>query len=131
MFWNKKDESHWFDFDDIEIYPSKKRVFLNQENFNALSEKIDLILEYLKLDYVPEQYKTEPAKLTEQKVWNMGECLSKIAEYSAQHYTNTVVAARKKKLDALPKKKRGRPRKGTEVFTEVIHPGSMGKKKEK
>jgi hypothetical protein len=112
MFWNNKKHKslveqyrEWtdlanFEFDDVK---SPKRNALNEENFNTLCEKVDLILEHLKLEYVPEQYRTEPAKLTEQRVWSMSDTLSKIAEYSAQHYVNSVVSDTKKKL--TPKKK--------------------------
>lgn len=98
MFWSKKKPKglveqcrEWtnianFEFDDVR---RPKRNALNEENFDTLCEKIDLILEHLKLDYVPEQYKTEPAKLEKIKEWSMSDCIRDINEYTANYYIAT------------------------------------------
>ena len=104
MFWNKKDYVKRFDHEiviaDIAkmiggVYkvdgwltiPGDKRI-TNTE----LANKLDLILDHLKLKYVPETETKEPAKLVE-----------KITVGSLMYVPDTP--------PTKPKKKRGRPKK--------------------
>jgi len=104
MFWNKKDYVKRFDHEIViaeiakmigGVYkvdgwlkiPGDKRI-TNTE----LANKLDLILDHLKLKYVPETETKEPAKLVE-----------KITVGSLMYVPDTP--------PTKPKKKRGRPKK--------------------
>ena len=112
MFWNKKDYVKRFDHEIViaeiakmigGVYkvdgwlkiPGDKRI-TNTE----LANKLDLILDHLKLKYVPETETKEPAKLVEKEDWH-----PLIGELSGcPMYVSDTPPTK-------PKKKRGRPKK--------------------
>ena len=112
MFWNKKDYVKRFDHEIViaeiakmigGVYkvdgwlkiPGDKRI-TNTE----LANKLDLILDHLKLKYVPETETKEPAKLEEKTEYNFTGATGNSYMYATSGPTPT-----------KPKKKRGRPKK--------------------
>ena len=122
MFWNKKDYVKRFDHEiviaDIAkmiggVYkvdgwlkiPGDKRI-TNTE----LANKLDLILDHLKLKYVPETETKEPAKLVEKSLVSLPHgfgILSGGLNFSAEMDDYILEQAK----GSIPKKKRGRPKK--------------------
>jgi len=72
----------------------------NRREYNLLFERQNLILDHLKLKYVPETETKEPAKLVEKEDWHHF-----IGELSGCPIFATDPPSQK------PKKKRGRPKK--------------------
>jgi len=64
MFWNKKELAELKTL-DIVVKANSDQSNINFKHFN---EKLDLILDHLKLKYVPETETKEPAKLVEKTV---------------------------------------------------------------
>lgn len=107
MFWKK---DFWTDQCN-EMYPLfsfaepyyvpmwKNRELATLEHVNYVNEKLDLILNHLNLEYVPESTKNEPAKLVEKPQ------ISGIAHF--QTWINDMASCG---MDTK-KKKRGRPKK--------------------
>jgi len=112
MFWNKKDYVKRFDHEIViaeiakmigGVYkvdgwlkiPGDKRI-TNTE----LANKLDLILDHLKLKYVPETETKELAKLVEKTEYNFTGATGNSYMYATSGPTPT-----------KPKKKRGRPKK--------------------
>ena len=112
MFWNKKDYVKRFDHEIViaeiakmigGVYkvdgwlkiPGDKRI-TNTE----LANKLDLILDHLKLKYVPETETKKPAKLVEKTEYNFIGAPGNSYMYATSGPTPT-----------KPKKKRGRPKK--------------------
>ena len=116
MFWNKKDYVKRFDHEIViaeiakmigGVYkvdgwlkiPGDKRI-TNTE----LANKLDLILDHLKLKYVPETETKEPAKLEEK------------TDYLTNHVNDWIIGGghtfpEYSPVAPKPKKKRGRPKK--------------------
>jgi len=63
MFWNKKRDDQLIDIVNTVCSELTKRI-------NKQDAKLDLILDHLKLKYVPETETKEPAKLVEKTVVN-------------------------------------------------------------
>lgn len=73
MFWNKKNVrlelvEYMHPFLNRETVVSGTWRFLTQTDYTILDNKLNLILNHLNLEYVPETEKKEPAKLVEKKL---------------------------------------------------------------
>ena len=100
MFWNKKELA--------EIEKLNAKIVANVEAYNIgrklLETKLDMILDHLKLKYVPETETKEPAKLEEKTDLTDLMCALKDLNNSYSYVTGAPTPTK-------PKKKRGRPKK--------------------
>ena len=99
MFWNKKDE---------EIEKLNRTILENVSNYNrnnvCFESQINLILNHLKLKYVPEIETKEPAKLVEKTDLTDLMCALKDLNNSYSYVTGEPPPTKPKKK-AKPKKK--------------------------
>jgi len=104
MFWNKKVRYEKYDKDTERIYAVSENL---AKRINNQEAKLDLILDYLELKYVPET--KEPAKLVEETP-SLGDCLGKM--YVSGNDAHRVFGTPSGTSDMhAPPKKRGRPKK--------------------
>ena len=105
-FWTHETPIHWER--SVWVIPmwrneelATKKDMDSLRKLTALTEqKLDLILDHLKLKYVPETKTKEPAKLVEKTEWH------------EELYRDYIAPYAKAQLDKTPpKKKRGRPKK--------------------
>ena len=102
LFWNKKDE---------EIERLNRIILSNVEIYNQHNDltktKLDLILDHLKLKYIPETETKEPAKLVEKTV-DLGPHWGSLMDdaYGVDSIFKPPIV-----WSPIPPKKKGRPKK--------------------
>ena len=108
MFWNKKVTLERFNDYVSHVDVRLTAIFRNLDpRTKSLESKLDLILDHLKLKYVPETETKEPAKLVEKKrMFGLGIDYAKPDDNDAflWAYNNRVQTP-------TPPKKKGRPKK--------------------
>ena len=103
MFWNKNEKYNSEPTRQDHLYDHLTTYVKCQD------KKINLILDHLKLKYVPETETKEPAKLVEKTI-SLGECFGEM-HVSANDARSIFGASSTGLTPTKPKKKRGRPKK--------------------
>jgi len=130
MFWNKKVTLERYKADVNHVDGRLNEIFRNLDpRTKNLESKLDLILDHLKLKYVPETETKEPAKLVKKEDW--GSFTGELSDYpifkDLPVFTKPKKKSRPKKKPGFtgseykavpggfiitpPAKKRGRPKK--------------------
>ena len=108
MFWKKEK----FTGNNLPYFFDKKGTYhrlVTEGEWNKMKEKLNLILDYLNLEFVPETEKMESAKLVEREniIMEDTKCTAKLYPSVIPH----IIWQDGDPLDKPKKKKRGRPKK--------------------